>query len=203
MATKVTALARPFRRGIHSTACSRIASSSAPRYNSQNSDPDLTQSLQRDPASQSALQTTGKLTNILDSIVENSTQKDFGKRVDVFFEQGPLPPAKLNRANCQRIQNFRRPSIGPGREARQSDIFLQLGIDPRREVDNVPLLSSYVSRLGKIQPRTITGLTQRSQRLLGKAIKRAKHMGILPILGNLTTNSRIDDKKQRKMREED
>ena len=79
MATKVAALARPFRRGIHSTSCSRIASSSAPRYNSQNSDPDLTQSLQRDPAaSQSALQTTNKLTNILGSIVENSRQKDFG-----------------------------------------------------------------------------------------------------------------------------
>ena len=97
--------------------------------------------------------------------------------------------------------NYRRPTIGPGREARHSDVFLQLGIDPRREVDNVSLLSGYVTRLGKIQPRTVTGLTQRSQRLLGKAIKRAKHMGIIPILGNSVIQELGDEKMLRRVKE--
>ena len=83
-------------------------------------------------------------------------------------------PIDYNREYLLR-RNFRgRPSLGPGREARYDDIFLQLGIDPRREADNEVLISAFMTRLGRIQPRSVTGLSQRSQRLLGKAIKRAK-----------------------------
>lgn len=36
--------------------------------------------------------------------------------------------------------------------------------------------------MGKIKPRSQTKLTWRSQRRLGKAIRRAKMMGIIPVL---------------------
>ena len=75
--------------------------------------------------------------------------------------------------------------VAPGREARRTDPFLQLGIDPRDEVENVRLMGDFTTRMGKIYPRTSTLLTQRSQRLLGKAIKRAKMMGVIPRLSNL------------------
>ena len=38
------------------------------------------------------------------------------------------------------------------------------------------------SLMGRIQPRNVTGLTRKSQRQVGKAIRRARAMGILPVL---------------------
>ncbi|KAH7914394.1 ribosomal protein S18 [Hygrophoropsis aurantiaca] len=79
----------------------------------------------------------------------------------------------------------RRPLVGPGkRQARSQDVFYQLGIDPLHEAMNATLLSAYVTEMGKIKPRTETGLTTKSQRRLGKAIRRAKMMGIIPVLSN-------------------
>lgn len=72
--------------------------------------------------------------------------------------------------------------IGPGRaESEHQDIFRQLDIDPLREVLNSTLLSAFVSDLGKIPRRAETRLTWRSQRKLGKAIRRAKMMGVIPL----------------------
>lgn len=75
-------------------------------------------------------------------------------------------------------------NVPPGREARYNDAFLQLGVDPRFECENAALMSNFASRMGKIQPRTVTLLSQRSQRLMGKAVKRAKMMGIIPMFSN-------------------
>lgn len=97
-----------------------------------------------------------------------------------------MRPVDLEREFHQRRHYERRSSVGPGREARHSDVFLQLGIDPRREVENERLLSDFMTSLGKIQPRWKTKLTQRSQRYVGKAIKRSKALGFLPILSNPT-----------------
>lgn len=74
------------------------------------------------------------------------------------------------------------PLVAPGRkEASQHDIFRELGIDPLWETSNATLLSSFVSELGKIKPRTQTRLTTKTQRRLGKAIRRAKMMGVMPL----------------------
>jgi small subunit ribosomal protein S18 len=43
-------------------------------------------------------------------------------------------------------------------------------------------MSAFVTEMGKIKPRSVTNLTWRSQRKLGKAIRRAKMMGIIPQL---------------------
>lgn len=61
-------------------------------------------------------------------------------------------------------------------------MFHQLQIDPLHEAMNSRLLSYFVTEMGKIKPRSATKLTWRSQRRLGKAIRRAKMMGVIPVL---------------------
>lgn len=77
----------------------------------------------------------------------------------------------------------KRALLGPGAaESRRNDWFYQLGIDPLDEAMNSRLLSYFVSDMGKIKSRAETKLTWRNQRRLTKAIRRAKMMGIMPIL---------------------
>jgi small subunit ribosomal protein S18 len=77
----------------------------------------------------------------------------------------------------------KRALLGPGSaESRQNDWFYQLGIDPLDEATNPRLLSYFVTDMGKIKSRAETKLTWRNQRRLTKAIRRAKMMGIMPIL---------------------
>ncbi|KAG9101020.1 hypothetical protein FRC06_003447 [Ceratobasidium sp. 370] len=74
------------------------------------------------------------------------------------------------------------PTMGPGRKQAQSlDVFRKLDIDPLDEYKNGTLLRSFVSEMGKIHSRAKTGLTWRSQRRVGKAIRRARAMGIIPL----------------------
>lgn len=77
----------------------------------------------------------------------------------------------------------KRALLGPGAtESRRSDWFYQLDIDPLDEATNPRLLSYFVTDMGKIKSRAETKLTWRNQRRLTKAIRRAKMMGIMPIL---------------------
>ncbi|KAG9126827.1 hypothetical protein FRC07_001779 [Ceratobasidium sp. 392] len=74
------------------------------------------------------------------------------------------------------------PTMGPGRnEAQSFDVFRQLDINPLDEYKNGLLLKSFVSEMGKIHSRAKTGLTWRSQRRVGKAVRRARAMGIIPL----------------------
>jgi ribosomal protein S18 len=77
----------------------------------------------------------------------------------------------------------KRALLGPGAaESRKNDWFYQLGIDPLDEAMNSRLLSYFVTDMGKIKSRADTKLTWRNQRRVTKAIRRAKMMGIIPIL---------------------
>ena len=62
------------------------------------------------------------------------------------------------------------------------DAFHQLNIDPLHEATSSNLMSSFVTEMGKIRTRSETLLTWKNQRRLGKAIRRARMMGIIPIL---------------------
>jgi small subunit ribosomal protein S18 len=57
--------------------------------------------------------------------------------------------------------------------------FTQSGI---KYIDykNVKLIQRYVTEQGKIIPKRITGTSSRYQRQLALAIKRARHMALLP-----------------------
>ncbi|KAI6034391.1 hypothetical protein PISMIDRAFT_672770 [Pisolithus microcarpus 441] len=78
-----------------------------------------------------------------------------------------------------------QPLVAPGsREARERDALRHFGIDPLYETSNTTLLASFITEMGKTKSRIETKLTAKTQRRLGKAIRRAKMMGILPQLSN-------------------
>jgi len=55
-----------------------------------------------------------------------------------------------------------------------------------KEIDykDVETLRRFVTDRGKILPRRITGVSAYHQRLLNNAIKRARHMALLPFVGS-------------------
>ena len=55
-------------------------------------------------------------------------------------------------------------------------------VDQINELDfhDVGQLRRFISDRGKILPRRNTGVTAKKQRMLAKAIKRARYMGLLP-----------------------
>ena len=57
--------------------------------------------------------------------------------------------------------------------------FTAEGID---EIDykDLELLKAYISETGKIVPSRITGTKAKYQRQLGKAVKRARYLALLP-----------------------
>jgi small subunit ribosomal protein S18 len=53
---------------------------------------------------------------------------------------------------------------------------------PVIDYKDVRLLSGFLSERGKIMPSRITAVSAKKQRELAKAIKRARHIGLLPFL---------------------
>ncbi|GAA5857015.1 hypothetical protein JCM8547_007916 [Rhodosporidiobolus lusitaniae] len=72
------------------------------------------------------------------------------------------------------------------------DPFVRYGIDPLDPVKGAmnPLVAGeYVTTMGKIMPRGKTQLQRKTQRKLGKAVRRARSMGILPTFGKSAPTS--------------
>jgi small subunit ribosomal protein S18 len=53
---------------------------------------------------------------------------------------------------------------------------------PAIDYKDVKLLQRYISEKGKIVPARITAVSAKKQRLLSQAIKRARHLSLLPYL---------------------
>lgn len=53
---------------------------------------------------------------------------------------------------------------------------------PKIDYKNVKLLSRYITERGKIMPRRITSVSSKKQRELATAIKRARHIGLMPYI---------------------
>ena len=53
---------------------------------------------------------------------------------------------------------------------------------PKIDYKDVRLLSRYVSERGKIVPSRITAVSAKKQRELAQAIKRARHLALLPFV---------------------
>ena len=53
---------------------------------------------------------------------------------------------------------------------------------PKIDYKDVRLLGRYVSERGKIVPSRITAVSAKKQRELSQAIKRARHLGLLPYI---------------------
>jgi small subunit ribosomal protein S18 len=78
---------------------------------------------------------------------------------------------KINIANIPARRPFgRRRKVCPfsGKDA------------PKIDYKDVKLLQRYISEKGKIVPARITAVSAKKQRLLSIAIKRARHLALLP-----------------------
>jgi small subunit ribosomal protein S18 len=53
---------------------------------------------------------------------------------------------------------------------------------PKIDYKDTRLLQGYISERGKIVPARITAVSGKKQRELSQAIKRARHLGLLPYL---------------------
>ena len=51
---------------------------------------------------------------------------------------------------------------------------------PRIDYKDTRLLQGYISERGKIVPSRITAVSAKKQRELSQAIKRARHLGLMP-----------------------
>ncbi|MBH9537817.1 MULTISPECIES: 30S ribosomal protein S18 [Novosphingopyxis] len=51
---------------------------------------------------------------------------------------------------------------------------------PKIDFKDTKLLQGYISERGKIVPSRITAVSAKKQRELSRAIKRARHIGLLP-----------------------
>jgi small subunit ribosomal protein S18 len=45
-------------------------------------------------------------------------------------------------------------------------------------------LQKFINQFGQIEPSTKTGLSAKQQRALGVAVKRARHLALLPFVAN-------------------
>lgn len=61
---------------------------------------------------------------------------------------------------------------------------------PEIDWKDVKTLSRYISERGKITPSRITAVSQKKQRELAKAIKRARFMGLMPYVRHDNDNGR-------------
>lgn len=61
----------------------------------------------------------------------------------------------------------------------------QFCTDKSLEIDykNTELLQRYIDETGKIRPRRQTGACAKHQRAVAKAIKNARHIALLPFVG--------------------
>ena len=78
----------------------------------------------------------------------------------------------------------RRPAVGARRpfyRRRKSCPFSGPNA-PKIDYKDVRLLSRFLSERGKIVPSRITAVSARKQRELAQAIKRARHIGLLPYI---------------------
>ncbi len=76
-----------------------------------------------------------------------------------------------------------RPNRGPKRPRRKVCAFC---VDKATHIDykDISKLRRFLSERGKIVPRRVTGTCARHQRALTTAIKRARHVALLPYIND-------------------
>ena len=79
-----------------------------------------------------------------------------------------------------------RRARGPGGKRFQSKPKVcQFCVDKSQRIDykDADVLRRFINDVGKIRPRRQTGTCARHQRLLAVALKRARHLALLPFVG--------------------
>ncbi|KAK7470486.1 hypothetical protein VKT23_001912 [Stygiomarasmius scandens] len=96
-----------------------------------------------------------------------------------------ISPSRLTYDSVVKRKAFptKMPAVGPSRkDARKRDLFHLQNVDPLDQALNPAITSRFLTEMGKVMGRNVTGLTKKSQRRYGKAVRRAKMMGVIPIL---------------------
>jgi small subunit ribosomal protein S18 len=103
-----------------------------------------------------------------------------GERPSRFAPRGPRPEGGAGEG--ERPRGGRR--FGGGRFGSRRKVC-QFCMDGVKDVDykDLPRLRRFVSERGKIEPRRKTGTCARHQRSLTTAIKRSRHVALLPFVG--------------------
>jgi len=82
--------------------------------------------------------------------------------------------------NTQSAQSPRSNNRGGFRRAKRKACPFKADASLTIDYKDVQLLKRFLSPRGKILPSRITGVSARFQRKLARAIKRARHIGLLP-----------------------
>ena len=80
----------------------------------------------------------------------------------------------------------RRPAVGARRPfyRRRKSCPFSSEHSPKIDYKDPKLLKRYISERGKIVPSRITAVSQKAQRKLSRAIKRARFLALLPYVAN-------------------
>lgn len=68
----------------------------------------------------------------------------------------------------------------PRRRTRRVCFFTQNNVEP--DYKDVDTIRRYITERGKIVPRRLTGTNAKNQRLLALAVKRARHLALIPFV---------------------
>ncbi|MCM8776350.1 MAG: 30S ribosomal protein S18 [Candidatus Omnitrophica bacterium] len=84
----------------------------------------------------------------------------------------------------QRVQDGDKKGQGPGGRFLRKKANRFYAIFPERtsavDYKDTERLAKFLTEKGKITPRRITGLTAKQQRMLARAIRKARYAGLLP-----------------------
>ncbi len=71
-------------------------------------------------------------------------------------------------------------------QQKKRDPFKERGVDKFIDFRDVRLLTRFLNEQGKLLPARITGAPAKMQRKLTKAIKRARHLALIPFVSEGT-----------------
>jgi small subunit ribosomal protein S18 len=80
--------------------------------------------------------------------------------------------ARERREKAERFQSFKRPKLKSARTTASGTVYI--------DYKDTESLRKMMSGNGKIQSRKRTGANAMEQRMIAKALKRARYMGLLP-----------------------
>ena len=60
-----------------------------------------------------------------------------------------------------------------------------ISLNQKIDYKDIDLLTSFVTEQGKILPRRITGTSTKFQRKVAQAVKRARHIALMPYVADL------------------
>jgi len=129
-----------------------------------------------------------------------SSLPTFGSQWGKFFSDGSrrlsFNPNQMLKPSDLQFENLIHPGDRENRKPRPvvrrtptkkevqlTDPFLYYNINILKEPYNPDLLANFITPLGRIKKRALTGLSKGNQKKVSKAIRRARCMGFLPYFG--------------------